>query len=224
MLTVVTWEWGNKYDPTYVYKLRAGVRRHLKQLHQFIVVTDDVKKYNSIGRNHVDLIINCKDPDLMDKGCFCRLRMFDPYWQRQLELNDRIVCIDLDNVITGPLDPLFDRPEPFVVLQGVNAVNPCPYNCSLFMLRSEAYPEVWRTFSLVAAAHTPHHEFPDDQGWLWHKIPNAAGWTGRDGVYAFEKPGWPGDLPAGARIVAFPGKRDPSHYTKLPWVAEHWRV
>jgi hypothetical protein len=136
------------------------------------------------------------------------------------------VCIDLDTVITGPLDGLFDRPENFIILQGANASNPCPFNGSLMMLRAGARPDVWRDFSLKAAGSVPFFEFPDDQGWLWHKIPDAAGWKAgsESGVYAFQKPGWPKDdrLPADAKIVAFPGWRDPSKFANEPWVRQHW--
>jgi hypothetical protein len=71
------------------------------------------------------------------------------------------------------------------------------------------------------------YEFPDDQGWFWAKIPHAATWKvgSSSGIYAFRKPGWPiGDrLPDGAKIVAFPGHRDPAQFTHLPWLKEHWR-
>jgi len=47
-----------------------------------------------------------------------------------------------------------------------------------------------------------------------------------DGVYAFKKRNWPkGDaLPSNARVVAFPGFRDPSQFGHLDWVAQHWRA
>jgi hypothetical protein len=149
---------------------------------------------------------------------------------------DRIVCIDLDTVITGALDPLFDRPEPFVIMQKGNASNPCPYNGALMMIRAGAHPEVWTDFSLEAAAETAHYEFPDDQGWIWHKIPNAAGWKcgSETGVFVFRKPGWPSfdrkmkrgrdDLPKGARLVTFSGGRSPQKYEHLDWVKQNWRA
>ncbi len=81
--------------------------------------------------------------------------------------------------------------------------------------------------ALEAAAKVPFYEFPDDQGWIWHKLPRAAGWLAgpTSGIYGFKKPGWPpGDnLPADARLVAFPGARDPSQFTHLPWVRKYWR-
>lgn len=231
MLTVVTWWWGDKFGADYVIKLAAGVRHYLQQEHRFVLITDDV-----LGRGvEVGLKAKCAVwpiPDkhlLATKGCFARLRMFDPKWQKVNGVKDRLVCIDLDTVITGPLDPLFYRPEPFVIMQGGNAVNPCPYNGALMMLRPGAHPEVWNDFSLEAAGKAPFHRFPDDQGWIWHKVPNAAGWKcgAETGVYVYQKPGWPGGraatgLPEGARLVTFIN-RAPSDLMHLGWVKRYWQ-
>lgn len=210
-LTVCTWRWGGKYAGHYVERLKAGVARHLKQEYKFAVFAPRA------------------EDEYLTKipGCFARLRMFDPQWQADHKIEGRLVCLDLDTVITGPLDPLFDRPEPYVILHGGNASNPCPYNGSMSMLRTGAHPEVWKDFSLKRAGEVKFFEFPDDQGWLADRIPNAAGWKvgSESGVYCFQKPGWPkgNDLPADARIVAFPGWRDPSKFTHLDWVKENWR-
>lgn len=212
MLTVVTWRWGDKYGGEYVDRLLAGLRRHLRQSHKVVVACASTQD------EHLTRI----------KGCFARLRMFDPEWQLQHGIlpDERVVCLDLDLIVTGDLDPLFDRPEPFVILQGVNASNPCPYNGSVWMLRGGYRPDVWSDFSLDAAQRIPLHEFPDDQGWFWQKLPGAAGWQAgsKSGIYGFQKPGWPkGDaLPAGARLIAFPGWRDPSKFAHLDWVRTHW--
>lgn len=155
--------------------------------------------------------------------------MFSPEWQCRVGIGhgDRLVCLDLDIVITERLDGLFDRTESFVILKNANTVNPCPYNGSVMMLLAGAHQDVWTDFSLEAAKKVPYHEFPDDQGWLHHKIPVCGGWRAghQSGIYGFKKRGWPGGdgLPSGCKIVAFPGSRDPSQFTHLPWVAKHWR-
>lgn len=237
-MTVCTWLWGDKYGEDDVDKLFNGVQRWLKQKFDFLCITDELSRIKSEGKLKLNQgsgcasfgVTNAMDSKLLVKGCFARLRMFDPEWQghRLLEFGDRLVCLDLDTVITGPLDPLFDRPEPLVVWQGANASNPCPYNCSVMMLRAGAHPEIWKDFSLEAAAKIPFFEFPDDQGWIAHKVPNAAGWKAgsSSGIYGFQKPGWPkGDaLPKDARIVAFPGWRSPDKFKHLDWIKDHWRA
>jgi alpha-N-acetylglucosamine transferase len=110
-LHVVVWRWGTKYKLEYLHRLQNGLDRHLKEPFIF-----------RIERPLFEDEYLTKIP-----GCFCRLRMFDPQWQRDRGMveGDRIVSIDLDVVITGPLDPLFYRPEKFVILHGANASNPC---------------------------------------------------------------------------------------------------
>jgi hypothetical protein len=86
---------------------------------------------------------------------------------------------------------------------------------------------LWDEFSIEKATKIPFYEFPDDQGWIHAMVPKAASWPcgPASGIYAFRKPGWPKDdkLPADARLVCFPGARDPSQFQHLPWIREHWR-
>jgi hypothetical protein len=209
-LNIVTWHWGSKYPGHYIERLKAGVTRHLAQEFRFCVFAPE------------------QEDEYLTKipGCFCRLRMFSPEWQAKHNLTGRIVCIDLDAVITGPLDPLFDRPEPFNILHGGNSANPCPYNGSMMMLRAGAHAEIWNEFTLKNAFAVPSFAYPDDQGWLAAKLPNASGWRvgSESGAYCFKKPGWPDgdDLPKDARIVAFPGWRDPAKFQHLAWVKANW--
>jgi hypothetical protein len=223
-LTITTWLWGNKYGIDDVVKLRAGLERHLKQPFDFVLVTSEaIPPLKGVRQ------VPISDRGLtLTKGCFARLRMFDPLWQEQNNLKGRIVCLDLDTILTGPLDPVFDRPESFVILHGANSLNPCKFCGALQLLRAGAHPEIWSTFGLEAASRVPFHDFPDDQGWLWHSLPDAAGWrAGENGVYAFCKPGWHGGyaapLPKDARLVTFNGWRSPARFHSLPWIREHWR-
>lgn len=229
VLTICCYAWGQKYPELYIRRLAAGVKRNLKQPYQFVCVTD-TKRAKIDGVRYVQMPE--KDVYLTKiNGCFARLRLFDPTFQSEIGAYDevgawdRIVNIDLDAVVTGPLDELFDRPEPFYILQGINTTNPCPYNGSLWMLRGAYRTDVWSGFSLTKAAHMPVHAFPDDQGWFDLMLPNAGAYGPHCGVYGFKKKGWPsGDgLPPGARLVAFPGWRDPIKFEHLAWVKEHWK-
>lgn len=213
MLHVATWSWGKKYTTAYLERLMAGVKRNLKQVHSFLVI--DERRIRAV------------DKPLL-QGCLIRLEVFDPASQERwgIKPGDRIAVLDLDLIVTGPLDPLFDREDSFTILQGVNTSNPNPYNGSVWMLKAGEHADVWTDFSLDAVRRVPYFAFPDDQAWMRHKIPNAAAFGAVDGVYAFKKNGWPpGDaLPGNARIVAFPGHRDPAQFTHLDWVKAHWRV
>jgi len=224
MLVVCTFLWGDKYSPAYVERLAAGVRRNLRQPHRFLCMTErerSVTFSEGIERHAI------KDPELIGRGCFPRLRLFDGGWQKNRDIgpDDRIVSVDIDNVVVGSLDAVFERSENFVILQGVNSSNPCPFNASVFMLKPGTNEHVWQDFSLEAAAKVPFDSFPDDQAWLAEMIPGAGAWTPEaDGVYAFQKPGWPKgeNIPTNARLVCFPGHRDPSKFLRLDWVHDNW--
>src|SRR6188768_1306801 len=138
MLHICTWRWGDKYGSEYVHRLEAGVARNLKQEHRFCVFRPEDED------DHLTKI----------KGCFARLRMFDPEWQSTngMQPGDRVVCMDLDSIVIKELDPLFNRADNFCILTGANSSNPCPYNGSLWMFRAGYRPDVWREFNLEAAA------------------------------------------------------------------------
>jgi hypothetical protein len=222
-LNITVHWWGDKYGPEYVRRLVAGVRRNLREPHRMVVIHDKPEPDLPADVDAIPML----DTGLTQvKGCFARLRLFSPAWQAWVGIltGDRIVSMDLDAIVVGGLDTVFDRPEGFVILRGVNTSNPCPMNGSLWMLRAGHRPDVWSSFSLEKASKVPFHEFPDDQAWFNAMMPDAAGWTSKDGVYAFAKREWPrgSGLPANARYVAFPGSRDPSQFVNIPWVVDHW--
>lgn len=210
-LIVSTWIWGTKYEGHYIARLKYGVQKHLRRPYRFLVFTP------------------LPGDEVLFDGCFVRMRMFSPGFQEAYAIRpgDRILNLDLDLIVTGALDDLFDREESLVILAGANAANPCPFNGSVMLLRAGENADLWNgLLDPEAIKIMPRYEFPDDQGWIAHRRSGAATWrAGRSsGIYAFKKPGWPpgDDLPADARIVCFPGKRDPSQFTHLPWVAKHW--
>jgi hypothetical protein len=227
-LDVITWMWGDKYGMRDVVRLFKAVKSNLNLDHRFHVFSDP--EYQHLETAYGIKAHKIEDPNLMDRSCYCRLRMFDPRWQQRHGMHGTIVSLDLDVVITGALDPLFTTANTFMILQGANAVNPNPFNASVMLLQSGYHTDVWDSFSVKKASTVPYHEFPDDQGWIWHKLPNAAGWpVGKSGIYAFQKPGWPGwpkgghdALPVNARLVSFIGRRKPEQYTALPWVRKFW--
>jgi hypothetical protein len=210
VIHIGAWAWGAKYPDHYRRRLEASVARNFSGEYRFHVWTPRAED------RHLTKV----------QGCFARLRAFSPEWQAEQGIapGDLIVNLDLDLIVTGPLDGLFDPAADFTILQGVNATNPCPYNGSVWALRAGYRPDVWSDFTLDAAARVPFYAFPDDQAWFADRMPGAAAIGPAQGVYAFKKPGWPRgvDLPDGARIVAFPGHRDPAQFTWVPWVAEAW--
>jgi hypothetical protein len=224
MLFVCTWLWGDKWPAKYVQRLFDAVDRNLVQDHYTVLITNQ-----DIIEGDIIAPIDKRDWHLLNRpGCLVRMRMFDRRLQKHIgaRVGDRIVNIDVDAVICGALDPLFDRDDEFTIMQGFNTTNPCPFNGSLWMLRAGERFDVWDDFSWEAVQRIPRHAIPDDQGWLHSKFPNAEAYTPKDGVYAFKKNTWPEGglsrkLPDNARVVAFPG-RDPAKYAELDWIRRHW--
>jgi hypothetical protein len=209
-LTVATWLWGTKYTGDYIARLEYGVRKNLAPPYRFVVLNPMAEDGWLLG------------------GCLARMRLFDWHFQEQYQIpaGERVVVLDLDIVITGRLDPLFDREEALVILAGANAANPCPFNGSVMMMIARTNADLWSSLNGDVLQTIPSYEFPDDQGWIHYKRPDAATWKvgPSSGIYAFRKPGWPAndELPADARIVAFPGRRDPKQFTHLPWIKKYW--
>jgi hypothetical protein len=210
-LHIGTWVWGTKYGPQYIDRLRNSVARNMSEPYQFHIWEAD-KRDNELT---------------MVPGCFARLRAFDPEWQTSKGIlpNDTLVVLDLDLIVTGSLRGIFDSGYGFRILQGVNSVNPCPFNGSVWALKAGYRPDVFSEFTLEKAKGIPWYAFPDDQAWFHYMMPNAASFGTKDGIYAFKKVGWPaGDnLPRDAKIVCFPGFRDPSQFKHLKWVQDNWR-
>lgn len=108
VITVVCWNWGRKYGGmSHVARLQSMVRRHLHQEHRLVCITDQPKRVPT-G------VIAAKMPKLLagDHKCLRRLWL---YSAEAAKLGDRLFQIDLDVVIVDAIDPIVNRPEPFVI-------------------------------------------------------------------------------------------------------------
>lgn len=242
---VVCWKWHGKtmgkgrpdYTATHVNRLASMVNRHLRMKHEIICVTDDPAGIDGGVR-----IVPLWD-DLRRCGrCYVRLRAFARDAAELLA--PRFVSLDLDTVVVGPLDPLLERSEPFVIWSDPSRIT--PYCGSQWMLTAGAHPEVFEQFDHMTAALLKERKgfFGSDQAWIAHMLPNAPVWTQADGVYSFRRhilkirgiepigprlrrmiETRPPVLPDNARIVHFHGLYDPSQLflqRLIPWIKENW--
>ena len=248
-LSIVTCLWsGNtmpnttvSYVADHVNRLYSAFQRNLTLPHRFICVTDMPAGI----RSEVEIVPLW--PDLRDLGrCYRRLKFFDPAMRDVL--GPRMVSVDLDTVVTGNLDHLFDRPEPFVIWGDrhvTDIARRTAYCGSLFMLEIGYRPEIFHAFDpdVALTLRKTHGLIGSDQAWLSHKIEGAPTWGRKDGVYSFrfdvkcnfgQRMGFgrkkiqprSGALPKNARIVFFHGPDDPSMTHLHPqhkWIHEHWR-
>jgi hypothetical protein len=250
MLTVVCMKWHNRgprrsrvpYTAQHVNRFASMVRRNLDMPHRIVCITDDPKD--------IDPSVEVMPiwPDLMAFGsCYLRLKLFSGA-MREL-LGERFVSIDLDCVIVDKLDPLFDRPDDFVMWKNVG--KGCLYCGSMFLMTAGARAQVWDRFTVDDLVHRGGgFRHRRDAVWAYQPAlragnvigsdqavistilgPGEAMWRAGDGVMSFKADvlrtgvgkmvaNKGADLPEIARIVFFHGAEDPRQ--KKLWAKNPW--
>ena len=112
-VTVVCMKWGSLYGPDYVNVLRRAVAANLAKEHQFVCLTDDAE-----GLDPETKVYPLPDfkfgPGEFAFGGWPKLSVFS---QDLYGLKGRALFIDLDTVILGPLDDLFEIPGGVVLIR-----------------------------------------------------------------------------------------------------------
>lgn len=245
-VTVCTFKWQpamfgrKKYQAWHVNRMAAMFRRHLREPHDFVCVTDDPAGLDPELVRAVPLW-----PDLADipnphgprePACYRRLKL---YSAEAAELvGERILAIDLDMVLVGDVTPLVQRREP-VVLLPTDAPN-IPVNGSLQLITPGACPDVWTSFDPATSPGLARRagSYGSDQGWLGYHLLHGclkgvagtwdAGPEGRDGIVFYgqhlRRTRRPESLGGNVRLVSFHGRGQPWGQMEqlLPWVIKHY--
>lgn len=216
------------YGPDHVRILRDMVKRNLTVPHEFVCVTDRPQQLPDMRT--VDLDRSTFVPGTR----YAKLML----WRRDIGevIGNRILYLDLDCVVTRSLDPVVDRKEDVVLWRNPNFQGPgkrrARYNTSIMLLSAGARPQLYEEFNpRVHPALLRKVWGGTDQAWVSHKLSwdDEAYWTDADGVYGAGRlkdvvPGVGTELPDNARVVFFPGSREPgmkSVQEKHPWIAEY---
>lgn len=233
MLTIAAFKWGHKYTKDHVIRLRNMLRRNLTIPYEFALITDADEDDTPDGVRYIPLWSEMQDAKL----CGVRLRAFGK--DMRTIIGPRFAWIDLDVVITGNVDHIFSRREPFIA--AATPRPPMPYNGSIVMMDAGARSQVYEGWTMEAyhrlglaygAAKGVKAGTVSDEGWMAIVLGDGeARWTMADGIYYFRRHllagGNPGRLPKGCRIVIMNGRRfDPAFYEwqqQCPWIEEHWR-
>src|SRR5687768_8979751 len=117
-LQICTFKWGNKYTLDHVARLHNMLARNLTLPWRFNLITDDPgdRVFEDLAPNVfpgvrvLPLWEEMRDAKL----CGVRLRAFGSDMREMI--GERFAWIDLDVVITGNVDHIFSRPEPFIAL------------------------------------------------------------------------------------------------------------
>jgi len=250
VITAVLWHWGRRYGTVHIEKMRSMLARHLSLPHRIVCITDRPKDVPS-GIETFDVAHTI--PKTGDFKCIRRMWLYagkpdKPGRVWPGDLGDRLLQLDLDMVLTDDVTPLFDRPDPFVILRGESTRQPYrphgwAYNATVMLLTPGARRDVFDTYNADRAKAV---RAADAAGWdaktnsdqaiathLMLETPPAF-WTLADGIYSYRGVAGPDGmrdkgLPAGCRIVSFHGRSGHRHpgvpdlQQKSPWILEHWR-
>ncbi len=105
MVNIICMKWGTKYGPEYVNTLQRMVARNLTRSHRFICFTDDA---SGLDASVVALLLPpCNVPAGRPAiEAWRKIGLFNA----ALPVEGTSLFLDLDLVITGPLDAFFDVP------------------------------------------------------------------------------------------------------------------
>ena len=184
------------YDESWVEKLHAGFRRNLTRPFRFVVFTDRERAFSpNIDQERLQAV----EPDY---GCFT-----EPY-----RLNEPMILVGLDTIITGNIDHLADRclsgrlialpRDPYSPQRACNGVALVPAgNRHVF--------DDWRGENDMVWIRGQLHHFIDDL--FPGQVVSFKGHVSRHGL---------GD----ARIVYFHGHQKPHQLQGVEWIDQNWRV
>jgi len=229
MLTVLSWFWQqpegrSSYSAFNVNVWADMVRRNLSWPHRIACVTatpEGIDPSIEIIKPPGDFE-NWRIPSWGEARpqCLRRIAMFGP--NAGQIFGDEIVCMDLDCVIGGPLDPLFEDVKDFAIFRGTTSDR--AYNGSMMYIRAGARTKVYDTITLEAATKAGKLHLGSDQAWIAYCLgPKEQTWGPEHGVHFWQ--GYRrGSLP-GTRILFFPGSIKPWELIEddePSWISKHY--
>lgn len=234
MKSIVCWMWNEgfrEYRPEHVNALAKMVKRHLREPHRFICITDETEGFSpdveviqtpAAAKRLADL----RSPEgKRFPSCYRRLWMFS---EEAKVLGDRVLLIDIDLVVVADLAPVFDHPQEFVGWRPFRDWgNQCRFGGGIYLLTPGTRTQVWTEFKgneSVQKARAAGFR-GSDQAWLSYMLGGKEVYWGRDsGIYSIrDMKGTEAILPPDARLVQFNGPVKP-WLSPLPWVRDHWKA
>lgn len=229
-LSIVTWLWkGNRgYRPEHVAVLAAMFRRHLNQPHRFICITD---VEGDLGES-VEVMDMPESAAVLGgyttpegagfPSCYRRLWMFS---EEAKCLGERVMLVDIDVVLTGSVDHLFENEASFVGWRPRQTWGHGPrLGGGIYLLSPGTHREVLEEFEgakSIAQARAAGFR-GSDQAWISYKLRGQVDlWPHTAGIYSIRDAGR--NLPGDACLVQFNGPVKPWQ-SPLRWVKKHWRM
>jgi hypothetical protein len=191
MIEVLTLRVGNKYSADYVTKLYLGLARNTTRS---------------------DWTFRCITESPYP-GWWGKTQIFNP--------KCRTIFLDLDTVIVGNCDFLFEYEEPFALLR--DFYRPDGYGSAVMSI-AQGYGERIKEGFAINSQHIMGW-LHGDQNWIeqcenladiWQDI-----YPGK--IVSYKADNCDKTVPEGASIVCFHGEPKPYDVANIPWMKEHWR-
>lgn len=226
-LQIVLWKWKGHvpYTAAHVNRMVKMLDRWLSMPAEIVCITDD-----AVGIDGGIRIVPLWRDHYEHGYDWHRLHAFAP--EMAGIIGPRFASMDIDTVICGPLDPLFNHDAPFKAWR--DPFRQHQYCTAMFQMDAGAFPHVETSFDRDKALDLRKRGYTGyDQAWISSVLPGQPVWTQDDGVLSFkadviravELPSHTMLLPAGARVINFHGKFDPSHadvQACCPWIPEFY--
>ncbi|MEM1039689.1 MAG: hypothetical protein AAGI12_09500 [Pseudomonadota bacterium] len=247
MQTVVCMKWGTRYPSDYVNRLWSMISRNTKRETRLICFTDD-----SAGVSPQVICRPLPEINIPARVASTPWRKLS-LWQMglsdgQQDFSGDLLFLDLDMVITGSLDDLFEyEPGRYCVIHNWTQPSLQVGNTSLFRFRVGRHCHIFDRFNNDPESVLAQYRI--EQQYISGEVADQVFWPA-EWCVSFKHnllPRWPLNffrvppLPEEVRTVAFTGKPDPDeaaigvwpveapwkrlykHVRPTPWIAEHWR-
>lgn len=245
MLTVVAWSWGGKFEPVYVSRLQAALRRHLHLEHELVLVKDEVSEAPPGVLVHPMSTPPAGSPFAV--RCRRRMKMFSQAFADGLRAchgieATRILAIDLDVVIVDDITPIVRRTEPIVgwkVRHTGTTHERRVISGSFLLFDAGALHGAWEQFRdnpeawpAQLGGNASDQAMVND--WLRTSQTSYAYWTEADGFVTYFGKGYERlehlgvgpnqqELPPGARIVVLgSADKDAMDTGAYEWIRRNW--
>lgn len=223
-VNILCLKWGDYYKPEYVNRLYAGVKRNLKRPFRFVCATDDATGLV----DGIEAVPLPEDPKMFRDwpNIFIKLCLFKDGFAN---LEGPTLFLDIDVLITGPLDKFFDyKPGEFCIIWNweefrKTIIRPRPLigNSSCFRFDAGRSGDVYETFIAEKDDLLQHERFvlgsQKFQSYAMRKS-GKLNWWPKNWVCSFKRqlvPLFPLNKifqpwrpPKGTSIVAFHGQPD----------------
>lgn len=207
-----------RYTPDYVLRLHAMVKRWMDRPYRFVCLTDLPGLFKGTGIDTIHV-----EPWKGVYAWWAKWHLYNP--SPSLGLTGRILYLDLDTLIVGPLAPILDQPAPFTLLPHEGKFEGKPpravvkrYNSSVMVWDAGTTADLWQGFTLDVTERLWGDQ--DLLGELRPDMPTMpAEWFPRISGIKGE-----GRIPAEAKVILAKSPKNAEAARRWAWVRDVWRA